>query len=344
MCVPNIEVTDAERRLLMGYKRKSPHIVMQARSEAILLLVDNVPPAVIARFVDRTESTVTEWARQWDQERISSIFTGHAGNLNASKLTADQRADVKRVLSQPPTEQGLPEQFWTVPDLAVWLKTRFDVVYESATSYHFLLKMAGLSFHKPETVDRRRADEAIIETKLAEIRAEIAADLADPDTLVYAADEVRIDQEAIIRRAWHTKGAKTKVRVNRKRDSQNYIGFLNQNTGACELIRLTWQDGPKILDALTSLVATHPGKQITIVWDNASWHKTHLIRDELAPGKKLANIRLIAFPPYAPDHNPIEHVWGEAKNNISNIQHASFAHTKAAFEDTVTAQPYPYRI
>jgi len=342
--MPDIQVSDEERRLLMGYKRKSPHIMMQARSEAILLLADNVPAAVIARFVDRAESTVTEWARQWRQERISSIFTGHANNLNASKLTAEQRGEVRRVLSQPPTAQGLPEQFWTVPDLSAWLHTRFDVIYESATSYHFLLRMAGLSFHQPETFDRRRADDTVIEARIDQIRDQIAADLADPDTLVYAADEVRIDQEAIVRRAWYTKGTKTKLLINRERESQNYIGFLDQNTGTCEIIRLAWQNGPLILDALTTLIANHPGKKITIVWDNAPSHKTHIIRDELATGKKLANIRLIAFPPYAPDHNPIEHVWGEAKHNIRNIQHATFGQTRAAFETAVTAHPYSYRI
>lgn len=342
--MPDIQVSDEERRLLMEYKRKSPHVMMQARSEAILLLADNVAPAVIARFVDRAESTVTEWARQWRQERISSVFTGHAGNLNASKLTAEQRAEVRRVVSQPPTAQGLPEQFWTVPDLSAWLHTRFDVVYESATSYHFLLRMAGLSFHQPEKFDRRRGDDAVIEARIAEIRDEIATGLADPDTLVYAADEVRIDQEAIVRRAWYAKGTKTKLLVNRERESQNYIGFLDQNTGACEIVRLAWQNGPLICDALTQLVAAHPGKKITIVWDNASWHKTRVLRDELAPGKKLAGLRLIAFPPYAPDHNPIEHVWGEAKSQISNIQHATFGQTRAAFETAVTTRPYPYRI
>lgn len=339
-----IKISNEERRLLMGYKRQAPHLMMQARAEAILLLVEDVPTAVISRFVDRAESTVKEWAREWNRERMSSIFTGHAGNLNASKLTTEQRAEVARVLSEPPSARGLPEQFWTVPDLATWLKTRFDVVYESATSYHFLLRMAGLSFHKPEPFDRRRADDAVIEAKVAQIRQDIAKDLADPDTLVYAADEVRIDQEAIVRRAWYAKNTKTKLLVNRERESQNYIGFLDQNTGTCELIRLQWQNGPLILDALTQLVAAHPGKKITIVWDNAPWHKTKVIRDELGEQGKLASIRFLAFPPYAPDHNPIEHVWGETKTSISNIQHETFDHTRAAFEATITDQTHPYRI
>ena len=328
----------------MGYKRNAPYVAMKARSEAILLLADQVPLAVIARFVDRAESTVTGWGKEWNVRRLASIYTGHGGNLNASKLTDEQRREVASVLAQPPSEAGLPVQFWTVPDLASWLEATFDVVYESASSYHFLLHAAGLSFHKPEPFDRRRADDSVIADRLAKIRTDIATDLTDPNTLVYAADEVRIDQEAIIRRAWYTQGTKTKLLVNRERESQNYIGFLNQNTGECELHRLAWQNGPLILDALHELVANHPDKKITIVWDNASWHKSKLIRAELGRRGTLANVRLISFPPYAPDHNPIEHVWGETKNDISNIQHTTFAETRQAFEASINGNRYPYRI
>lgn len=218
------------------------------------------------------------------------------------------------------------------------------MIYESATSYHFLLHTAGLSFHKPEPFDRRRGDDTAIQTRINQIRTDIAADLADPDTIVYAADEVRIDREAIVRRAWYQKGAKTKLLVNRERESQNYIGFLDQNTGHCSLIPLEWQNGPLILEALYELIAAHPDKKITIVWDNASWHKNKVIRNELEPRGTLANMRLVSFPPYAPDHNPIEHVWTEAKNNISNIQRGSFPETRHAFETSVKNKTYPYRI
>lgn len=337
-------VTDEEHTVLMGYKRNAPYIAMKARSEAVLLLADDVPIRVVARFVDRAESTVAEWARQWNAARLSTLYTGHSGNLNAAKLTREQIDEVTEVLAQPPGQQGLPQQFWTVPDLATWLHARFDVVYESPTSYHYLLRAAGLSFHKPEPFDRRRADDKTIQARLDQIRDQIAADLQDPATLVYAADEVRIDQEAVLRRAWYTKGTKTKLLVDRQRDHQNYIGFLNQNTGECELLRLTWQNGPLILDALHQLVATHPNKNITIVWDNAAWHKTKAIRAELADHGTLRNVKLIAFPPYAPDHNPIEHVWSETKNSISNIQHDTFDKTRDAFEQAIRSKRYDYRI
>ena len=70
---------------------------------------------------------------------------------------------------------------------------------------------------------------------------------------------------------------------------------------------------------------------ITIVWDNASFHRSQELRKLLGPGNTLENIHLINMPAYAPDHNPIEHVWAEAKNNISNEQRDTFNHTLQAF-------------
>jgi transposase len=339
-----IEVTRDERQVLKDYKNRAPFKLIRAKSEAILLVSSHVDLDVIADFVDREPSTIEQWLRQWRKSRLASIVTGHEGNLNASKLTSVQREEVCDVLSRPPSASGIPVQFWSVPDLARWLQVTFDVVYESPESYHFLFKAAGLSFHNPEPFDRRRAPEAQINARMDQIRAEIAPALADPDTIVVAADEVRIDQEAVIRRAWYKKGTKTKLKVNRCRSAQSYIGFLNQATGACDLIALPWQNGPEIITALRTFQTRHPGKKIVIVWDNASWHRSKDLRALLGPGKEFENIHLIWMPPYSPDHNPIEHVWKDAKETIANWQAETFDETRAAFEQHITTRTFNYQI
>jgi len=333
-----------EERILKEYKDTTRHLLIRKKSEAVLLAAAGVATGVVAGFVSRQESTIKQWLRDWQATRLASIFTGHAGNLNASKLSAEQRQEVCRVLSSPPGDQGLPAQFWAVDQLRDWLKGRFDVVYESDTSYHYLLHLAGLSFHQPEPFDHRRADQATIQARIAEIRAEIAPLLADTGTLVYAADEVRLQQEAIIRRAWYQRNTKTKLLVDRQRDAQNYLGVLNQKSGRCELIRLEWQNGPTIIAALKQLVAKHRGKKIVIVWDNAAWHKTKELRQLLAAGQPLERVHLIAMPPYAPDHNPIEHVWKDTKEHIANIQRFPFDQTRLAFERHIASRRFHYQI
>jgi transposase len=337
-------LADSEAQILKQYKRKAVAVLVQAKAEALLLVDSGVDVEIIAGFVDRRSSTVLEWVREFNKTRIASVVTGHEGNLNASYLSAEQREEVYEVLSRPPSDQGLPGQFWTVPDLAEWIQLRFEVVYESPESYHFLFKAAGLSFHNPEPFDRRRAPEEEVEARMEEIRAEIAEALADPEQVVVAADEVRIDQEAVIRRAWYAKGMKTKVKVNRQRSAQSYIGFLDQDTGKCDLVRLPWQNGPEIITALRTFSFRHPGQKITIVWDNASWHRAKALRELLGPGKEFAHIHLVWMPPYSPDHNPIEHVWKDAKEAIANWQAVSFDETRDAFENHIASREFNYKI
>lgn len=338
-----IPLTDEETQILKHYKRKAPEILVQAKAEAILLNAKGVDLEIIADFTEREPSTIKEWLRCWEKTRLASVVTGHSGNLNASKLTAEQRQETARVLALPPNAYGLPEGFWDVPKLAEWLTTRFSVVYESVSSYHFLLHFAGLSFHKPEPFDKRR-DEAAITTRITQIRDEIKPLLADPNWLVFAADEVRIDQEADIRRAWIKRNTKTVVRVDRRRQAQSFIGFLNQQDGTCELERLEWQNAELVTRAVTDLTRRHPGKRIAIIWDNASWHKNKTIRAALQQGQPLEKVHLIAMPPYAPDHNPIEHVWKDAKDHTGNIQQEHFTQTIERFEAYIASRKFNYKL
>jgi hypothetical protein len=110
-------------------------------------------------------------------------------------------------------------------------------------------------------------------------------------------------------------GRKAVVKVDRRRQAQSYIGFLDQDDGRCVLERLAWQSGEEILAALQRLAGRHPGKRICVVWDNASWHKTRIIRDQLAEGGALQNVHLVAFPPTNFGHSGVR--GGRGRPNIT---------------------------
>lgn len=54
---------------------------------------------------------------------------------------------------------------------------------------------------------------------------------------------------------------------------------------------------------------------VIVVWDNASPHKGRQIRDFCGQCKRL---HLEALPPYAPELNPDEGVWSQAKESMAN--------------------------
>ena len=297
----------------------------------------------IAFVVSRDRKTIGLWLQNFDTQNMASIFTGHQNNENASKLTKKQKEEIKNVLQKSPSEQGLPKQFWDVPTLKAYTRTTFDAVYESPRSYHFLLAFSNLSFKYPATFDRRRNEETIV-ARMKEIHNEIKPFLMDSSVEVFTSDEVRIELEALTRRAWLKKGEPTVVRVDRKREAQNYIGFLNQKSSACHIYEMEWQNQQEVLKAFQAFLKEYPNKKICIIWDNAAFHKGQFIRDALKKGGPLERVHLIALPPYAPDHNPIEHVWNEAKRNTANIQHVDLTETKSAFRGYIEGRIFKYQM
>ena len=338
-----VEISGDERILLKTHLRTSPLILVRSKCQALLMREKGMKLADISDIVSRDKHAITKWIREWSKCRMASIFTGHEGNSNASKLTKKQKEEIKRTLEKPPSDQGLPKSFWDVPTLKKYVEATFDTVYESDRSYHFLLRFSNLSFKYPDTFDHRR-DDTKVEERIDEIRKEINPFLANPEWEVFASDEVRIELEALTRRAWLKRGERTIVKVNREREYQSYIGLLNQKSFACHLYEMPWQNQEEVIEALKKFKMEYPRKKICIVWDNVAFHKGRLLRSELSKGKPLENFHLINFPPYAPDKNPIEHVWNDSKGAIANIQCPTFAETKTAFASHVSDKKFKYQI
>lgn len=338
-----LEILKEERALLKEHLKSSPLILVRSKCQALLMREKGMKLAGIGDIVSRDEHTVSQWVKDWNDRRMASIFTGLKDNKNASKLTTEQKKQVREVLQQSPSEYSLPKSFWGVPSLKKYLKAKFDVVFESDRSYHFLLKFGNLSFKYPDTFDYRK-DDVFVKKRIVQIRRKIKPFLTDPLWEVFASDEVRIELEAETRRAWLKKGERTVVKVDRKREAQSYIGFLNQKSFVCHMYEMPWQNQQEVLKAFEMFFKEYPNKKICVVWDNASFHKGKIIRDALKKGGLLERVHLIAFPPYAPDENPIEHVWNDAKGEIANIQRETFTETKSAFVNHIAGRKFEYRI
>lgn len=92
---------------------------------------------------------------------------------------------------------------------------------------------------------------------------------------------------------------------------------------------------------LDEVSARHPDERIVMVIDGAGWHRC----DALKPPK---NIYLLKLPPFAPELNPIEHVWDELRekffhNRVFNSLDALEDHLvlalKTLVENPVTVRP-----
>lgn len=60
---------------------------------------------------------------------------------------------------------------------------------------------------------------------------------------------------------------------------------------------------------LNEAARRHPDRRIVMVLDGAGWHRGHALAIP-------ANMQLLALPPYAPELNPVEHLWEELREKF----------------------------
>ena len=202
-----VGVAPEETAVLIRWKKRSDnHVLVRMKAEAILYASEGVELGIIAKMVERSEKTVREWLADWQNMRMCSVLTGHAGNQNAAKLTHAQKQDLKTVLALPPSRSGIDAEFWDVSALRDVVKILFDVEYESDSSYQLLLRFCGLSFKLPDPFDKHR-DEQAITRRMAEVKTQVKALL---EVGWYAVDEVRLEHEAWTRRMQPPGGQRTR--------------------------------------------------------------------------------------------------------------------------------------
>lgn len=337
-----VSVDPDERKVLLNWKKRSDTMILvRLKAEAALYASMGVSVEIISSSVDRSEKTVSEWLRDWNTCRLQSVVTEHAGNQNAAKLTREQKADLKKVLESPPSEAGISADFWDVPALEDVVKTKFEVEYESDSSYQLLMRFLGMSFKKPDPFDKRR-DEAKISSRMEEIKEQVRGLLAEGYE-VYAVDEVRVEHEVETRRMWLPRGKRTKLKVDRKKSAHSFFGALSLTEKKMKIYPIMGQqNAEQSILMLSRLQRETPGKKIAAVLDNASFHHAKDLTKLFSPGEILERITPIFLPPYAPDHNPAEHVWNAAKGHISNLQRDAPEETFSAFMAYVNGRKFDY--
>jgi len=120
----------------------------------------------------------------------------------------------------------------------------------------------------------------------------------------------------VLRRTWALCGATPTVSVRaRSHEKVSGIGALvvsprrRQLTLALALYPRMNIRGPQVLRFLRHL-ARHVRGPVILVWDRGNPHKHQLVRAWLATHPRW---NIVWFPPYAPELNPVELLWGYLK-------------------------------
>lgn len=122
-------------------------------------------------------------------------------------------------------------------------------------------------------------------------------------------DEVRFGRISDVRRCWAPKPLRPVCQGMLTHEYTYVYGAADAGTGELGSLILLHVNTECMQLFLNEVSARHPDERIVMVIDGAGWHRSDALK---APG----NIYLLKLPPYAPELNPIEHVWDELREKF----------------------------
>ena len=180
---------------------------------------------------------------------------------------------------------------------------------------YLIFKEAKFTYHKPDKQYKNR-NQSVIDQWKTDSFSKIKSELENENTVVLTEDEMMLSTQTTTQKIWLPRGEFPKIDVSSKKEIRCIYGFLNVQNGVQHAFKTLRANSEATCEVLDKIGAIYKNKKIVIIWDNASWHRSALIRDYLSKTKH--NFYLIALPPYAPELNPQEHVWKAGREKVTH--------------------------
>lgn len=171
------------------------------------------------------------------------------------------------------------------------------------------------------------------------------AKIDSSETVVYIVDECHLLWGDICGYVWGATNERITIPITNERQRQTYYGALNYLTQEFTVKGYEQGNSENTIQFVSYLRAKHPGKQVIIIWDGASYHRSTAIKEYLQEinDNSLPEqnpLFLIQFAPNAPEQNPVEAIWLKGKTFIREHFHltATFADVKRLFVQRINDQ------
>lgn len=119
-----------------------------------------------------------------------------------------------------------------------------------------------------------------------------------------------------IQKTWFIKGKQRKIPTYGKHCGVKLVGILNYATGDVHCEEHEKYDAEVFLGFLNNVLVKYKSGKIVMILDNARIHHAKLIQPFLDENKD--RLELFFLPPYSPNLNLIEGLWGWLKSNVIN--------------------------
>lgn len=285
------------------------------KAQAIILIENNATEILIKSVTGYLRSTAVKLRKKYIKKGLDALKNKRRKKASNDLLTRNQRDELDRTLrTKKPREFGYDSDYWTTNMIGHLIKEQYNVQYKSRTPIYLILRRAKFTYHKPEKVHEKHNPEAIEKWK-KEMQPIINEASNELNTVVLAGDEMTLTTDVTTQKIWLPANEYPKILTKSKRERRHLYGFLNIENGVQNAFKTMDETGETTVSILKKLAKIYQGKKIVLIWDNASWHKSHPVREFLATTNQF---KLYNFIPYSPEENPQEHVWKAGRQAITH--------------------------
>ncbi|MEO8615295.1 MAG: IS630 family transposase [Luteolibacter sp.] len=273
------------------------------RLNAIHLLLIGVAYDLVLRNCGRGERCLRLWITRFNAQGIDGLtYRPRVGRPR--KLT---RATIESEILPLVDDPSLAGQLhWTAVKLSGWLKQEkiFDISYRTLVRYlheHRYARRIPRPMPEPPDKEKWAQQRDDCATRLTTL-------LADPTARVFFGDEAGFEGDPRPRHKWVKRGSRPTQGYYGGHLRRNVVGAVEPVSG--QLVSLivahcNTEVFQAFLNVMAEEVPHEEGKQVHLVLDNASWHKSVCLN--------WHHIKPIYLSPYSPDFNPIERLWQHVK-------------------------------
>jgi transposase len=301
------------------------------RALAVKMSIEGYSDRIIAQLLGVSTSFVRDWKRAFKVGGIAGIKLGYQGAIG--KLTTEQRAEIIEWLKN--------KDYWHLEELINHVEDKYDVVYKSKQSYYDLFEQARISWKRTQKVNPK-FDEDLVKKKRIEINEFLAkhkAEIELGEMVVVFIDECHLLGGDVCGYVWGQTNSRMEIPIKNEKDRQTYFGALNYQSKEFTIEAYPAGNGESTVKFVKNLQRKYQHKKIVLIWDGASYHRFGEFREYLAQVNQASladnlEITCILFAPNAPQQNPVEDIWLQAKNFLRKYWYLckSFWAVKKLFE------------
>ncbi|MGL5749304.1 MAG: IS630 family transposase [Paraclostridium sp.] len=286
------------------------NVRMYKRYSVILKHLQGMSNKKIAEMELLEAHAVGNYIKKYHEGGLSALEIKYSPGA-PRKMTSEQEEKLVEIVTG-----NIPEDYmcnWTIAIIQELIKKEFNIkMCHSAVAV--VLHRLNLSYTRP-TYTLAKADEEKQIKFIEDFEVLKKIPQGEVNHILFQ-DESMIRDYQAIQKTWFIKGQQKSIPTYSKNAGVKLIGILDYVTGMVYCEEHEKYDAKVFLEFLKVVLEKYPTGKIVMILDNAKIHHAKLIQPFLNEMKD--RLELMFLPPYSPNLNLIEGLWGWIKSSVIN--------------------------